>query len=63
MIKLSTRGMMIMKAVAYQKRGLLHLPEALVDIELDTPVAKGHDLLVRVQAVSVNPVDTKIRKM
>ena len=51
-----------MKAVAYQK-GPITLPEALVDIELDTPVAKGHDLLVRVQAVSVNPVDTKIRKM
>lgn len=62
MIKLSTRGMMIMKAVAYQKAGPITLPEALVDIELDTPVAKGHDLLVRVQAVSVNPVDTKIRK-
>ncbi|MGM7387449.1 alcohol dehydrogenase catalytic domain-containing protein, partial [Acinetobacter baumannii] len=51
-----------MKAVAYQKAGPITLPEALVDIELDTPVAKGHDLLVRVQAVSVNPVDTKIRK-
>ncbi len=52
-----------MKAVAYQKAGPITSPEALVDIELDTPVAKGHDLLVRVQAVSVNPVDTKIRKM
>ncbi|MDB0326349.1 zinc-binding alcohol dehydrogenase family protein, partial [Acinetobacter baumannii] len=51
-----------MKAVAYQKAGPITLPEALVDIELDTPVTKGHDLLVRVQAVSVNPVDTKIRK-
>lgn len=51
-----------MKAVAYQKAGPITLPEALVDIELDTPVAKGHDLLIRVQAVSVNPVDTKIRK-
>ncbi|EMR6210422.1 zinc-binding alcohol dehydrogenase family protein, partial [Acinetobacter baumannii] len=40
MIKLSTRGMMIMKAVAYQKAGPITLPEALVDIELDTPVAK-----------------------
>lgn len=61
MIKLSTRGIIIMKAVAYQKAGPLTSPEALVDIELDTPVAEGHDLLVRVQAVSVNPVDTKIR--
>jgi NADPH2:quinone reductase len=51
-----------MKAVAYQKAGPITSPEALVDVELDTPVAEGHDLLVRVQAVSVNPVDTKIRK-
>jgi len=62
MIKLSTRGMIIMKAVAYQKAGPITSPEALVDIELDAPIAEGHDLLVRVQAVSVNPVDTKIRK-
>lgn len=51
-----------MKAVAYQKAGPITSSEALMDIELDTPVAEGHDLLVRVQAVSVNPVDTKIRK-
>ncbi|MPS62766.1 zinc-binding alcohol dehydrogenase family protein [Acinetobacter sp.] len=51
-----------MKAVAYQKAGPITSPESLVDIELDTPAVKGHDLLVRVQAISVNPVDTKIRK-
>lgn len=51
-----------MKAVAYQKAGPITSPEALVAVELDTPVAEGHDLLIRVQAVSVNPVDTKIRK-
>jgi NADPH2:quinone reductase len=61
MIKLPTRGIIIMKAVAYQKAGPITSPEALVDVELDTPVAEGHDLLVRIQAVSVNPVDTKIR--
>jgi len=62
MIKISTRGITIMKAVAYQKAGPITSPDALVDIELDNPIAEGHDLLVRVQAVSVNPVDTKIRK-
>jgi len=51
-----------MKAVAYQKAGPITSPNALVNIELDNPIAEGHDLLVRVQAVSVNPVDTKIRK-
>jgi len=61
MIKLPTRGIIIMKAVAYQKAGPITSPEALVDVELETPVAEGHDLLVSVQAISVNPVDTKIR--
>ncbi len=32
-----------------------------IEQEIDKPVATGHDLLVRVKAVSVNPVDTKIR--
>ncbi|WP_044173077.1 zinc-binding alcohol dehydrogenase family protein [Phytobacter massiliensis] len=33
----------------------------LSDIELPTPIAEGHDLLVEVKAISVNPVDTKVR--
>lgn len=32
----------------------------LKDIETDTPTVAGHDLLVEVDAVSVNPVDTKV---
>ena len=32
-----------------------------VDIELPKPEPGGHDLLVEVKAVSVNPVDTKVR--
>jgi NADPH2:quinone reductase len=35
--------------------------KALQDLELPMPSAQGRDLLVRVKAVSVNPVDTKIR--
>lgn len=50
-----------MKAVAYQTAGSLDRADSLVDVELETPVAKGRDLLVKVKAVSVNPVDTKIR--
>jgi len=34
---------------------------ALVDVDIPKPEAQGRDLLVRVHAVSVNPVDTKIR--
>ncbi|HZV62392.1 MAG TPA: zinc-binding alcohol dehydrogenase family protein [Methylophilaceae bacterium] len=50
-----------MKAVAYQKSLPITHAESLVDIELPDPVAQGHDLLVEVKAISVNPVDTKVR--
>lgn len=50
-----------MKAVGYKTPGSIDRDDALVDIELDTPTADGRDLLVRVEAVSVNPVDTKVR--
>jgi zinc-binding alcohol dehydrogenase family protein len=35
---------------------------ALQDITLPDPVATGHDILVEVHAVSVNPIDTKMRR-
>ncbi len=51
-----------MRAIEYQQPGTLEREEALVDIELPTPVPTGRDILVEVKAVSVNPVDTKVRK-
>lgn len=36
-------------------------PQSLVDVELPTPDLRSRDVLVRVQAVSVNPVDVKRR--
>lgn len=51
-----------MKAIGYKEAGALDRPDSLVDIELDKPVPTGRDLLVKVEAVSANPVDTKIRK-
>jgi len=50
-----------MKAVALTRYLPIDDPQSLLDVELDTPVAAGRDLLVRVEAVSVNPVDTKVR--
>ncbi|RPE77309.1 zinc-binding alcohol dehydrogenase family protein [Vulcaniibacterium tengchongense] len=51
-----------MKAVALTRYLPIDDPESLVDLELPEPAAPtGHDLLVRVEAVSVNPVDTKVR--
>lgn len=51
-----------MKAVGYAETGPIDRPDALIDFEADTPTATGHDLLVRIEAISVNPVDTKIRR-
>ena len=50
-----------MKAVGYQKSLPITEIKSLVDIELPKPTPSGRDLLVKVQAVSVNPVDTKMR--
>ena len=51
-----------MRAVGYQKSLPIDDPRSLVDIDLPKPVAKGRDLLVEVRAISVNPVDTKVRR-
>lgn len=50
-----------MKAVAYRHILPIADPQSLLDVDLPAPVAQGRDLLVKVEAVSVNPVDTKIR--
>ncbi|WP_424973398.1 zinc-binding alcohol dehydrogenase family protein [Dinoroseobacter sp. S124A] len=51
-----------MKAVGYTETGPITRADALIDFEADMPIATGRDLLVRVDAISVNPVDTKIRQ-
>ena len=48
-----------MKAVGLYKYLPIDHPESLLDLEVETPVAAGHDLLVGVKAISVNPVDYK----
>ncbi|MFT6899835.1 MAG: zinc-binding alcohol dehydrogenase family protein [Paraglaciecola sp.] len=50
-----------MKAVGYLKPQAIEQQSALLDIELPMPSAQGHDLLVKIHAISVNPVDTKVR--
>lgn len=50
-----------MKAIAYQQSLPIEHAQALQDITLPEPVASGRDLLVDVRAISVNPVDTKVR--
>jgi len=50
-----------MKAVALTRYLPVENPNAFLDVDLDTPKATGRDILVRVQAVAVNPVDAKVR--
>ena len=52
-----------MRAVGYYSALPADHSDSLVDLELPDPAAPtGSDLLVRVEAVSVNPVDTKVRR-
>lgn len=50
-----------MRVVAYRNPGPADDPHILKDIELPRPKPAGRDLLVEIRAVSVNPVDTKLR--
>lgn len=51
-----------MKAIGYNKSLPINDTESLIDIELPQPNAMGFDLLVKVKAIAVNPVDYKIRQ-
>ncbi|HJU06527.1 MAG TPA: zinc-binding alcohol dehydrogenase family protein [Nitrospiraceae bacterium] len=50
-----------MKAVGYKTPLPISDAESLIDIEMPTPTVGGRDLLVKVEALSVNPVDVKVR--
>ena len=50
-----------MKAVAFKQYLPIDNSEAFLDVELPKPTPTGHDVLVAVKAIAVNPVDTKIR--
>lgn len=51
-----------MKAVGYTESLPIDDPKSLQDVELPQPAAQGRDLLVRVRAIGVNPVDFKVRQ-
>ncbi|MEV1317236.1 zinc-binding alcohol dehydrogenase family protein [Micromonospora arborensis] len=50
-----------MQVVGYRRNLPIDNPESLVDAEIGVPAPGPHDLLVRIEAVSVNPVDVKVR--
>ena len=51
-----------MKAIVYAKAGVpIDDPTSLYDAELPVPTPGPRDLLVRIDAIAVNPVDSKLR--
>jgi NADPH2:quinone reductase len=54
--------MQAMKAVGLTRYLPPSDPQSLVDVELPKPAPGERDLLVQIEAVSVNPVDTKVRR-
>jgi NADPH2:quinone reductase len=51
----------MMKAVGLTRYLPIDDPESLKDLLIEKPKAQGHDLVVKVVSISVNPVDTKVR--
>ncbi|MBX6747051.1 MAG: zinc-binding alcohol dehydrogenase family protein [Acetobacteraceae bacterium] len=51
-----------MRAVGYKTPLPIAEPNSLLDINLPRPTPAGRDLLVEIRAISVNPVDTKVRR-
>lgn len=50
-----------MKAIGYTQSLPISNPESLIDLTLPQPIATGHDLLIKVKAIAVNPADYKVR--
>ncbi|GFD89701.1 oxidoreductase [Tenacibaculum sp. KUL152] len=51
-----------MKAVGYTQSLAINENDALIDVDIEKPSASGRDLLVKINAIAVNPVDYKIRQ-
>ena len=51
-----------MKAVGFKTSLPITAPDSFVDFELDKPSPKGQELLIKLSAIAVNPVDYKIRQ-
>jgi NADPH:quinone reductase len=50
-----------MKAISFYKSLPIDDPQSFVDVSVEMPKPRPRDLLVEVRAISVNPVDVKIR--
>lgn len=50
-----------MRAIGYYRNGPITEAKAFEEVDVPEPRAEGHDIVVEVKAVSVNPVDYKVR--
>ncbi len=51
-----------MKAIGFKQSLPVTEKDSFIEFETDKPTPAGHDLLVKISAISVNPVDFKIRQ-
>lgn len=51
-----------MRAVGFREPQAITAETSLIDLNIPEPIAAGRNLLVEVKAISVNPVDTKVRR-
>ncbi|MFK7812108.1 MAG: alcohol dehydrogenase catalytic domain-containing protein, partial [Maribacter sp.] len=51
-----------MKAIGFKQSLPISEENSFIEFETEKPIPTGHDLLVKVAAISVNPVDFKIRQ-
>ena len=51
-----------MKAIGFKQSLPITEPNSFIEFETEKPTPAGHDLLVKIDAISVNPVDFKIRQ-
>lgn len=51
-----------MKAVGFKKSLPIDEPNSFIDVEIDKPTPGRRDILMKIKAISVNPVDYKVRQ-
>jgi NADPH2:quinone reductase len=60
--RFSQRWIFTMRAIGFRQHLPIDHPDSLIDVIVDKPKPSARDLLVQVHAISVNPVDAKIRR-
>ena len=51
-----------MKAVGFKTSLPIAAADSFIDFETEKPIPQGHELLVKINAIAINPVDYKIRQ-